>query len=94
MQPTIYIIGVGAIGMTLAVLLKQSGKEVVLIRGRRNGQPETEEAQITLFYTDELSLKATVPIRTLDQISELNGFILLTTKSFIIVHLSSCCSPF
>jgi 2-dehydropantoate 2-reductase len=82
MQKPIYIIGVGAIGMALAVVLKQSGKEVILIRGRQNSQPEFEDTKITLDYIDGTVIEAAIPIRTLDQFMVLNGFILLTTKSF------------
>ncbi|GAB4034233.1 ketopantoate reductase family protein [Spirosoma gilvum] len=82
MQKPIYIIGVGAIGMTLAVVLKQAGKEVSLIRGRQDNPLDTEETRITLDCADGAILEAIVPIRSLDQFSELNGIILLTTKSF------------
>lgn len=82
MQTPIYIIGVGAIGMPLAVLLKQSGKEVILLRGRRGSSPETEEAGITVECSDGISLTASIPIRSLEQVDQLNGLILLTSKSF------------
>lgn len=82
MQNPIYIIGVGAIGMTLAVLLKQSGKEVVLLHGRQGSLPETEEASITVDCGHGIIQKASVSIRTLEQAGPLNGLILLTSKSF------------
>ncbi|MCX6215741.1 2-dehydropantoate 2-reductase [Spirosoma sp.] len=82
MQKPIYIVGVGAIGMTLAVLLKQAGKEVILIRGRQDSLSETQDARIILDYTDGITLEATVPISTLDQFTILDGFVLLTTKAF------------
>ncbi|WP_223834333.1 ketopantoate reductase family protein [Spirosoma profusum] len=81
MQKPIYIIGVGAIGMTLAVLLKQAGKEVILIRGRQARRSETDGVKIILDCTDGITLEATVPISTLNQFIVLDGVVLLTTKA-------------
>ncbi|MBN8820748.1 MULTISPECIES: ketopantoate reductase family protein [unclassified Spirosoma] len=82
MNNPIYIIGVGAIGMTLAVLLKQAGKDVTLIRGRQGSPAETDEASITVDSIDGTSLSATVPVRSLEEMNALNGPVLLTSKSF------------
>ncbi|MDB5241337.1 MAG: 2-dehydropantoate 2-reductase [Spirosoma sp.] len=82
MQNRIYIVGVGAIGMTLAVLLKQSGKEVLLLRGRPESMPETEETNITIEFSDGPARTASIPIRTLEQVESLNGIVLLTSKSY------------
>ncbi|MVM38050.1 2-dehydropantoate 2-reductase [Spirosoma sp. HMF3257] len=82
MQNPIYIVGVGAIGMTLAVLLKQSGKDVTLLRGRQGCEPETEETSITVDYGGDSALTESISIRTLEQVERLNGIILLTSKSF------------
>lgn len=80
MQPTYYIIGMGAIGMTLAVYLRQAGQSVVLVRGRKGTLPETE-ATIRL-ETGGTQQTATLPIRALDELTTLDGLILLTNKSF------------
>ncbi|MBD2704950.1 2-dehydropantoate 2-reductase [Spirosoma sp. BT702] len=83
MQHPIYIIGVGAIGITLAVLLRQSGKEVILLRGRPGAVPEAEETSLTVDDDgDGTTLTASIPIRTLDQVDRLSGLVLLTSKSF------------
>ncbi|WP_460907738.1 ketopantoate reductase family protein [Spirosoma areae] len=82
MQNPIYIVGVGAIGMTLAVLLKLSGKQVMLLRGRQGRAPETEETSIIVDCSDGTALTASIPIRTLEQIERLNGIVLLTSKTF------------
>lgn len=81
METPIYIIGAGAIGMTLAIFLRRAGKEVLLLRGRREGSSEPE-ALITVTCSDGSSQTAAVPIRTLEQVDQLNGLILLTNKSF------------
>ena len=51
MKPTIYIIGSGAIGKTLAVFLKLENKNVILIRGSVDDQAARNETiQVTLIY--------------------------------------------
>ncbi|MDB5241446.1 MAG: 2-dehydropantoate 2-reductase [Spirosoma sp.] len=82
MQNPIYIVGVGAIGMTVAVLLKQSGNAVMLLRGRQGSPPETGETSLTVECNDGTTRTATIPIRTLEQVDLLNGLILLTSKSY------------
>ncbi|QMW04626.1 ketopantoate reductase family protein [Spirosoma foliorum] len=82
MQPPIYIIGIGAIGMTLSVLLKQVGKDVTLIRGRSNQLLPDEDASITVDYGDGAAVTETIPIRLLEQIESLDGVVLLTTKTY------------
>lgn len=81
MPVPIYIIGAGAIGMTLAVLLQQAGKEVRLVRGRPDSATEAE-ALITVEFRDGTTQTATVPTSTLERLEYLHGIILLTTKSF------------
>ncbi|GAB3552141.1 ketopantoate reductase family protein [Spirosoma fluminis] len=82
MQNSMYIIGAGAIGMTLAVVLRQSGKDVILLHGRRDSSPEPEDASITVESSNGLTETASIPIRELEQVKFLNGIVLLTSKSF------------
>lgn len=82
MKTPIYIIGAGAIGMILAVLLKQAGKDVILIRGRQESPTEADEATITVDCVDDTTVSSTIPIRSLEAIPALDGPVLLTTKSF------------
>lgn len=82
MQTPIYIVGAGAIGMTLAVLLRQSGKEVILLRGRRGNPLEIENTGLTVECSDGTNLTASIPIRTLEQVEFLQGIVLITSKSF------------
>ncbi|CCH02870.1 2-dehydropantoate 2-reductase [Fibrella aestuarina BUZ 2] len=81
MQTPIYIVGAGAIGMTLAVLLRQAGKNVVLLRSRPTSQAEAD-VLITVEFNDGTSQTARLPIGTLDDIDRLHGLVLLTNKSF------------
>ncbi|GAB3713619.1 2-dehydropantoate 2-reductase [Spirosoma flavus] len=82
MQKPVYIIGVGAIGMTLAVLLKQSGKNVILLRGRRGIAPEIEETDLRVELDGGEVITASILIRSLEQTEHLDGLVLLTNKSF------------
>ncbi|MGY3211920.1 ketopantoate reductase family protein [Mucilaginibacter sp. HD30] len=77
----IYIIGAGAIGQALAVCLKNVLKEVTLIRGSVDDQPETIQS-IRLQLPSGNELSADVPVKTLSQFSELDGPVLVTTKSY------------
>ncbi|MEZ0609217.1 ketopantoate reductase family protein [Fibrella sp. WM1] len=81
MQTPIYIVGTGAIGMTLAVLLRRAGKNVVLLRSRRNSQPEAD-VLITVEGSDGSSQTARFTIGTLEETDLRHGVILLTNKSF------------
>ncbi|MBO0935517.1 ketopantoate reductase family protein [Fibrella sp. HMF5335] len=80
MQSPIYIIGTGAIGMTLAVFLQQAGREVYLLRGRAGNVPE-EETLLTVDCSDGSTRSARVRTGTLAQ-HPLNGIVLLTSKTF------------
>lgn len=81
MQTPIYIVGAGAIGMTLAILLRQMGREVRLLHGRP-GLPAEDEFRIAVECSDGTLQTASLPIRTLEQTDRLDGIVLLTTKSF------------
>jgi len=77
----IYIIGAGAIGQALAVCLKNVLKEVTLIRGSVDDQPATVE-RIRLRLPNGNELSADVSVQTFSQFTELDGPVLVTTKSY------------
>jgi 2-dehydropantoate 2-reductase len=77
----IHIIGAGAIGQALAVCLKNVSKEVILIRGSVDDQPDTIQ-RLRLQLPDGNKLSADIPIQTFSQFTELNGPVLVTTKSY------------
>lgn len=60
----IYIIGAGAIGKVLALLLKLQGKNVTIIRGSVDDQASHEEI-ITVELSDKNTLEASVEFSTL-----------------------------
>ncbi|UYQ95773.1 2-dehydropantoate 2-reductase [Chitinophaga horti] len=77
----IFIIGAGAIGKALAVLLQQAGKAVTLLRGSTNDVPaHTQQLQVTL--ADGQTITAEIRTQSLDHFTHLNGLIVLTSKSF------------
>lgn len=77
----IYIIGRGAIGKVLAVFLKLSGKNAVLIRGSVNDEKSHLE-NIRVTMNDGSIVEAVVEVTTLNNIKELKGIVVLTSKSF------------
>lgn len=77
----IFIIGAGAIGKALAVFLQSAGRKVVLLRGSvNNNNCYTEE--ISVEMPDGIIHTAKVMIATLDYFSQLEGIIVLASKSF------------
>nr|WP_293835416.1 2-dehydropantoate 2-reductase [uncultured Arsenicibacter sp.] len=79
MGQTIYIIGAGAIGMSLAVFLTNAGKHVILLHGRA-GRNTDSTVSLTV-ESNGTTLSASIPLRSLDRLDRLDGLILLTTKT-------------
>jgi 2-dehydropantoate 2-reductase len=77
----VFIIGSGAIGKTLAVFLKLSGRNVVLLRGSVDDKSNyTEKIQVVL--NNQSVLEAEIDISTLSNFAELEGVIVLANKSY------------
>jgi 2-dehydropantoate 2-reductase len=81
MKNTIYIIGAGAVGKTLAVFLKQTGKNVFLVRGSVDEGTSRME-KITVVSADKTETQAEIQISSLSNFPQLDGIIVLTNKSF------------
>jgi len=80
MEKQIYIIGAGAIGKALAVFLHQNQKKVKLLRGSvDDGTHGFENISVTL---DDKILEAEIEISSLSNFQELDGIVVLTSKSF------------
>ncbi|WP_202925318.1 ketopantoate reductase family protein [Mucilaginibacter sp. 14171R-50] len=77
----IYIIGAGAIGQALAVLLQNTGKEVVLVKSRQVQETQRDFQAIHVHVSGQLS-QAAVKVASLATISFESGLILVTAKSF------------
>ncbi|WP_316828570.1 MULTISPECIES: ketopantoate reductase family protein [Pedobacter] len=80
MKNTIYIIGYGAVGKALAVCLKLSGKDVVILRGRTDNSL-THFESIRLTMPDQPLLEAQIEISKLHHFQQLDGIIVLANKS-------------
>ena len=79
-QHTHYIIGAGAIGKALAVFLRQSGKQVCLVRASVTQQPPGRETIRVQVPGDQL-LEATLDTVSLDLLPPLEGWLICTSKS-------------
>ena len=77
----IFIIGAGAIGKSLAVALKLSDKNVVLVRGSVDDGSHSVE-KIEVVTNDGAKLEAEIEVGTFSRFSALDGIIVLTNKSF------------
>ncbi len=80
MKNNIYIIGTGAIGNVLAVLLKKVGRNVILLRGSVDDRPSHIE---TIFV--ELSdgtIEEKVEVSCLSNFTRLDGLVVLANKSY------------
>jgi len=81
LEKTIYIIGAGAIGKTLAVFLKRKGRNVILVRGSVD-HGMTSHEKITVQLPDQLVEEATIQVTSFSQLPLFDGIVVLTTKSF------------
>ena len=80
-KKNIYIIGAGAVGKTLAVFLKNAGKQVVIIRGSvKDASPITE--RIRIVCENDAVIEADIEITTFSNFNSLNGMVVLANKSF------------
>ncbi len=81
MKNNIYIIGAGAIGKVLAVFLKLNNVNVTLLRGSVDNMSSVKET-IGVVLPDKTELEAEIEVSTLSNFTELDGIIILTTKSY------------
>lgn len=78
---TIFIVGAGAIGKALAVILTHHHSKVVLLRGSEWLAAPYEET-ITLEGPDELKLQARVTVSSIEHFTSFEGLVVLTNKSY------------
>ena len=77
----VYIIGAGAIGKALAVFLKDENKNVQLVRGSVDNQPETTN-NITVTNQAGQIFQHPIQTTTISNLNRIDGIVLLTTKTF------------
>ncbi len=80
-QKKIFIVGSGAIGNTLAVFLKLSGRNVTIIRGSINDGSKKIQA-IQVETANGIIHEAGIDIATLSTFHALDGIVVLATKSY------------
>jgi 2-dehydropantoate 2-reductase len=80
-QAPIFIIGSGAIGKTLAVLLQLSGRTTTLVRGSVD-DGSTQHTPLRIQIPDGTTKEAVVETTNLSALPKLDGTIVLTNKSF------------
>lgn len=81
MSNKIFIIGAGAVGKALAVFLKLEGKDVSIIRGSVDNQPNDREL-IKVQMADDSILQAEIEISSLSDHANFDGILVLANKSY------------
>ena len=77
-----YILGAGAIGLSLAVHLTNSGKNVQLIRtSKQDIEPKTVNVTLKGLHTTEVII-AQVEVCSLNYLNNFDGIIIVTAKTF------------
>lgn len=80
MKNTIYIIGAGAIGKVLAVLVKNAGRNVVLLRGSVDDR--ASHIETIIVELKEGTIEEKVEVSTISNFARLDGLVVLTNKSY------------
>jgi 2-dehydropantoate 2-reductase len=83
----VYIIGAGAVGKVLAVMLSLNNRKVVLLRGSVDHVPGHVE-RIQVVIANNTMLEADIEVDTLSNYPVLDGTIVLTNKSYGNVKLA------
>ncbi len=78
---SIYIVGPGAIGKSLAVFLQREGRRVILLRGSVDGKPPKSES-ISIALSDGSFVEEKTEVSTISNFNSLDGVVVLTNKSF------------
>ena len=77
----VYILGAGAIGLTLAVHLVRQGRQVTAVRTSVADQP-LEEIEITLQRDEGQRIMASIEMVSLSQMIQMDGIIVVAAKSY------------
>ena len=77
----IYILGAGAIGKALAAFLRQQHQPATLVRASTSLSKKQDEQVVVNLNSGEQVI-ATVPVTSLDLEAQLNGLVVIATKSF------------
>lgn len=77
----IYILGGGAVGMSLAVFLSERGTDVTVVR-TSTGEVDAQRVDTTISRADGSTLTGPIETVSLAKLSSLDGTIVVTAKSY------------
>lgn len=77
----IYVVGAGAIGAPLAAHLSVAGRDVVVVRASREDMPRGM-TEIAVRGADGHEVRATLPMISLDRLTDPRGLIVIAAKSY------------
>jgi 2-dehydropantoate 2-reductase len=80
-QERIFILGAGAIGIALAINLILNDRKLLIVRTSRDDISETKKT-ISLKNVEEKTVEVTVTTISLKKLTNINGIIIVTTKSY------------
>ncbi len=87
----IYILGAGAIGFPLAVYLADAGRKVVAVRIR---QHDVAATTINMSVSaGSRHITAAIPTVSLAQLSDIDGLIVITSKSYANADIAQTLKP-
>ena len=81
MKDKIYILGAGAIGLSLATYLFNKGKEVTAVRTSTN-EVDSKQVEIAITGVDGRIWTAPIEMVSLAKLRGLDGVIVVTAKSY------------
>lgn len=81
LEKTVYILGAGAVGLTLAARLAEDGRPVILVRTSRDDVPPRRQ-RITIHDGLGATIQAEVETTSLARLDHIDGLIVITAKSF------------
>ena len=77
----IYIIGAGAVGKVLAVMLSTQNRKAILVRGSIDNQKAYLE-NIRVIVNDRKVVEAEIEVTTLSNLQKIDGTIIIAAKAF------------
>ncbi|MBA2673862.1 2-dehydropantoate 2-reductase [Ramlibacter sp.] len=77
----IYILGGGAVGMSLAVFLSNQGRDVTVVR-TSTGDVDPRQVEVTITTADGTTRTAPVEMVSLAKLRSLDGIVVVTAKSY------------
>jgi 2-dehydropantoate 2-reductase len=87
-----YILGAGAIGLSLAVHLVRQGRQVTAVRTSVVDQPR-QNIEITLQHDGGQRIMAPIETVSLSQMNQMDGMIVVAAKAYANQHIATTLKP-